>query len=361
MIVTGLGTAVPSAGIDQAAAVDVALPLLGAEGRRERLLRALYRRAGVRRRHSVLLAADGDAGVQPFYEPRRGRSDRGPATARRMAVYADSALGLARQAGRRALEVARADGADVTHLVTVSCTGFDAPGVDVGLIRELGMASTSTRLHLGFMGCHGMFNGLELARTIVAGDARAIVLVVAVELCSLHFQYSWDSEKLVANSLFADGAAAAVCTGEVAGGGLLRIPATGSFLFPDCESAMTWRIGDYGFEMTLDPSVPGLIRDHVGDWIEDWLGTLARSVEQIGIWAVHPGGPRILRAVEDALGLAPEALAASRGVLSDYGNMSSATIGFILERIVARGLRGPGVAIGFGPGLVGEAFLFELS
>jgi predicted naringenin-chalcone synthase len=208
------------------------------------------------------------------------------------------------------------------------------------------------------MGCHGAINGLRAALAIGQADTKARVLLCAVELCSLHYRFAWEPERLVANALFADGAAAVVAGGDDCGTDAWRLKATGSCLIPDSQPAMSWRIGDHGFEMTLDACVPELIEGHLRPWLSQWLVEHGLSLEQIGSWAVHPGGPRILAAIEKSLELPESATAVSREVLSQYGNMSSPTVLFILNRLRERGARLPCVALGFGPGLFAEAALF---
>lgn len=359
MKVVGLATVVPEGSISQAEAVGVSAPMVCDTERREKLLAGLFRRSGVERRHSVILEPGTRADRQQFYPPRRGDRDQGPGTAMRMRRYEAHAAELAAAAARQALTGSGIDAPQISHLITVSCTGFFAPGVDVRLIPELGLSPQVRRTHVGFMGCHGMFNALAMANPIVASDPTARVLVVAVELCSLHFHYGWDGQKLVANALFADGAAAMVCRGDDGATPLLEIMAHGSRLLPDSEQAMSWRIGDHGFEMTLDPSVPKLIRGHVGLWLQEWLGAQGMDMADVATWAVHPGGPRVLSAFEDAVGLERGELAASRSVLAHYGNMSSVTIAFILETLLGESAPTPAVAVGFGPGMVAETFLFR--
>jgi predicted naringenin-chalcone synthase len=239
------------------------------------------------------------------------------------------------RAAQVALERAGIEAGRVTHLVTVSCTGFGAPGIDAALIRGLGLGAGTQRTHVGFMGCHGALNGLRVARAFAEADPAACVLVCAVELCSLHFHYTDDPEKMVANALFADGAAAAIVGSAHHGSGPC-IAACGSCLVPDSRDAMTWRIGDFGFEMTLSSRVPGILHDHLRSWLERWLGEQGLKLEDVGSWAVHPGGPRVLSTVAECLGLDEAALQVSREVLSEHGNMSSPTVLFILERLLAR-------------------------
>jgi predicted naringenin-chalcone synthase len=275
-----------------------------------------------------------------------------------MQCFAQEATPLAVSAARKALDEAGFAPESITHLVSVSCTGFFAPGVDVALIKQLGLPPTIQRTQVGFMGCHGAVNGLRVAQAHVDASAEARVLLCAVELCTLHLYYEWDPMRNVANALFADGAAALACVPGAGGReDSWRVAATGSCLFPDSEDAMRWEIGDHGFDMLLSPRIPMLIAHGLRPWLEGWLAQHKLRLEEIGSWAVHPGGPRILSAVEETLGLPREALADSRGVLADYGNMSSPTVLFILDRLRQRQARRPCVVLGFGPGLIVEAAL----
>ena len=296
---------------------------------------------------------------QSFFPSAGEESDRGPTTQQRMERYAREAAPLALAAARQALAEAGVPASRITHLITVSCTGFAAPGVDIALIKTLHLPFTVGRTHVGFMGCHGALNGLRVALSVVNADPTARVLLCAVELCSLHFQYGWDPQKAVANALFGDGAAALVAaSAERTSQDAWRMVTSGACLFPDSEDAMTWRIGDHGFEMTLSPRVPSLIAEHVGPWLGSWLTGQSLTVPQIRSWAIHPGGPRILSAVADCLHLPDSAIAASNEVLAEHGNMSSPTTLFILDRLRRDGAPRPCVALGFGPGLAIEAALF---
>jgi predicted naringenin-chalcone synthase len=325
----------------------------------------LYRQTGIEQRHMVFGEAfvhdvvHGTHETQDVFLPSGDPDDLGPRTGHRMQRYVKEALPLALNAARPAVREAGVSPAEFTHLVTVTCTGFSAPGLDVGLMNGLNLAPTIQRVQVGFMGCHGALNGLRVAQAFTDSQPAARVLMCAVELCSLHYFYGWDPKKMVANSLFADGAAAVVGVSEsLAPAGEWRVTATGSCLFPQTAYAMTWDIGDHGFDMTLSTRVPGLIAGNLRPWVEHWLGQHGLSIERVPSWAVHPGGPRILNAVEESLGLDKNALAVSREVLAAYGNMSSPTLLFILERLRRRQAPRPCVALGFGPGLVVEAALF---
>ena len=360
MVLGGLGTAVPEHAITQAEAVELHSTLCEIDEERTRTLRALYRRSGVSRRHSVLLETGSGPllGRQSFYPPARGDDDQGPPTARRMERYEAHAPPLAAAAAASALRAAGSCARHVTHLVTVSCTGFTAPGIDTRVIEALGLPSSTQRTHVGFMGCHGALNGLRVADSLVRSDAKAVVLVCSVELCTLHFAYGWSPEMMVPNALFADGAAAVACRSATGAADRWTLASSATLLIPDSAGDMSWRIGDHGFRMTLSARVPDLVAAGVGDWLRGWLRESGLEVEDVASWAVHPGGPRILGAVERALGLTKAQTRVSLDVLSDYGNMSSATVLFTLDRLRSEGAPGPCVALALGPGLVAEAMLF---
>jgi len=361
--IEGIGTAVPKFSISQGDAAEVNKSFCRVGDRKLRLIPALYRRSGVSKRHSVLLEApDGDPfDRQSFYSRATDEHDSGPTTRERMEVYEREAPPLAVRAARRAVVDGGIDPQDITHLVTVSCTGFHAPGIDAALIDDLGLRRTVERTHIGFMGCHGALNGIRVASSFARSHPEARALVCAVELCTLHFFYGWDAEKIVANSLFADGAAAVIGVDESMPNRTSDwiVIGNGTLLMPRSEDAMTWRIGDHGFHMTLSARVPELIRENVLDWLNEWLGGHGLSIEEVATWAVHPGGPRILTAFGEAIGLGDGAMEVSRQILAEFGNMSSATLLFILERLRRSGAPRPCVAVGFGPGMVVETVLLR--
>jgi predicted naringenin-chalcone synthase len=226
------------------------------------------------------------------------------------------------------------------------------------LIKQLGLPADVARTHVGFMGCHGALNGLRVANAFLGADRSACVLVCAVELCSLHHQYGWDSDRIVANALFADGAGAFIgVAGEAGSAKSFQVVATGSTLIDDSEDAMTWRIGDHGFEMSLSPRVPEIIGRCLRPWLERWLQQHGLTIATVGSWAVHPGGPRILSAFGEATGLDRSTIEDSYAIFAEYGNMSSPTIVFILDRLRRANAPRPTVALAFGPGLAVEAAL----
>ncbi|MEI6232868.1 MAG: type III polyketide synthase [Planctomycetota bacterium] len=326
----------------------------------KRLLNSLFRTTEIDQRGSVLLdAGDGerpDESRLKFYAAAQSETDNGPTTRERMKRYALEAAALADEAARKACVNAGVEFAAITHLITVSCTGFYAPGVDISLIKSLGLSVDVGRIHVGFMGCHGALNGLRAAHAIAKSDSNAVVLLCAVELCTLHFQFGWNRDFMVANSLFADGAGALVISNREAHN-WLHVLATGSHVFADSEDAMSWNIGDHGFEMTLSARVPDLIGEHLAPWLSRWLDRQGVALNDVASWAIHPGGPRILTAVADALKLSESDLAPSRQILAQHGNMSSPTVIFILDRLRQVNAPAPCVILGFGPGLVAEAAL----
>ena len=274
-------------------------------------------------------------------------------TGERMRVYEREAPELALRAASESLGKANVDASAISDCVVVSCTGFTAPGVGNLIARRLGLRPTVRHTQVGFMGCFGGVLGLRTAVGTVAADPGAVVLVVCVELCSLHLRADRSPENLVASAIFADGAAAAIVDGEREGGiGRLSLGAT--IVLDEAADAMTWRIGDDGFAMTLTREVPAALERSVCPFVQSLaLGPAGQSSGHVAPLA-HPGGPGILDAIERGLaGIAvvPEARLASRAVLRDFGNMSSGSILFVLDEYLRQGGRPPAQIIAFGPGL----------
>ena len=347
-----IGSAVPATAYEQDFVRDTVAGWLGADRDRRlgRLVGRVFDRAGIDRRYSVL--TDFERGEGPFLDGGRYAA---PSTSARNEIYAREANRLAAQAARRALH--GTEPASVTHVVTVSCTGFMAPGPDVHLVRSLGLDPSVQRTHVGFMGCYGAFPGLRLAHAFCAADPAAVVLVCSVELCTLHFDPQTHLDSLLSTALFADGAAAAVVSGAPPAKGVGFALDAFSTTLTDHDDEMAWTIGDRGFRMRLSGAIPRLVRGEVTRALEPLWQSVDAGPEDVDAWAVHPGGPAVLDAVEDAFCLDDDALAASRGVLAQYGNMSSATILFVLEAL-RRGrseTSGRVAAMAFGPGLTLES------
>ncbi|RLY94515.1 type III polyketide synthase [Kocuria tytonicola] len=320
-------------------------------------------RAPQRAAHRPVASTNGDAAPSPFVDPATGHL-LSPGTHARNQLYTQHARRMFVAAARRALEATfpGVTAADVTHVLTVSCTGFFAPGPDVRVTKDLGLPADVKRMHLGFMGCNAAFPALQAAHAACRADPDAVVLVVDVELCTLHLHVRNDPDTVMGNALFADGAAAAVVTArDVAGTGpALELVDFETTLAPVGEDELAWSVGDEGFEMILGTYVPRIIDDHVTDALSPLLERTGRSVEDIPRWAVHPGGRSILDRVEGRLGLTQEQMAPSRDVLREVGNMSSATILFVLARILRTATPGDVAAMAFGPGLSIESALLRV-
>jgi predicted naringenin-chalcone synthase len=350
VFLNAIGTAVPDHDAHRAF-IGWAEPRI-ADPRLAKLFGRMVARSGIDHRWTILPRTDdGGSPVEPggFYE-----GGFMPGTDARMRIYAEAAPALSLAAiDRLAGEV---DLDRITHLVVASCTGFVAPGVDQVIARRLRLSPSVERLLVGFMGCYAAVAALRSARHIVRSEPNARVLVVCVELCTLHLQDTGEIEKLLAMLQFGDGAAAALVTSDRAGFELETPFAT---TLPESEQLIRWDITDTGFEMHLSGEVPQRIAQGLADPDFAAAALGGRDVEAIDGWAVHAGGRSILDAVETAYGLPQGALWASRETLQDFGNMSSATLMFTLAKM----LKGPrvdrGVALAFGPGLAAEGFGFR--
>ena len=312
-------------------------------------------RSGIEHRHSVLpLMPDWKTGPMLDAEGLYTRGNFAN-TAARMRVFEERAPELAvttiEQLGIRGEERSR-----ITHLVVTSCTGFSAPGLDQQVLERCGLPPSVERTMVGFMGCSAAINALKVARHIVRSEPAARVLVLNLELCTLHFQETLNIAQLLCFLLFADGCAAALVTAEPKG---IALDSFRAVLVPDSRELMAWNIRDLGFDMVLSGKVPRAIHDALRAGAHQIIGSA--PVSAIDLWAVHPGGHSVLDAVERAFDLPPSALAPSREVLRRYGNMSSATVMFVLHammRAAAPGARG--CAMAFGPGLIAETMLFHM-
>ena len=332
-----------------------------------RRLRALYRVSGIAQRYSVLPDYGRPNGEYTFF-PNTPGLEPFPSVGQRMAVYRREALPLALAAVadcRR--QVPSLELASITHLVTVSCTGMYAPGLDIELVQALGLRADVRRTCVNFMGCYAAVNALKLADAACRADPAARVLVVSVELCTLHFQKSAEDDHLVSNALFGDGAAACLVQGEPLPDGApgLALAAFHCGLEPDGHDDMAWHINDFGFEMTLSSYVPRLIQRGIGRLTEQLLERLSVRRADIHHFAIHPGGRKILETIEQALDLTHDDNRHAYRVLRDYGNMSSATVLFVLRDVLAAATPAddgaPVLSFAFGPGLTMEAMLLEVS
>lgn len=343
-----IATAVPGNDV-HTAFVHFARTML--DSRRGRLFDRMADRSQILHRWSVLSPADDPKGVAVdsggFYS--RGAF---PDTASRMRRYEQEAPRLAETAF---LNLGLGDAAaGITHVIVTTCTGFSAPGLDLELVSRFGLQRSVERTVVGFMGCYAAFNALKLARHIVRSEPKARVLLLSLELCTLHLQETSDLEQVLSFLVFGDGCAAAIVSAEPTGLALERFHAV---LVPDTADLITWHIRESGFDMFLSGQVPSAINQGLRVASDEILD--GRRPSDIDLWAVHPGGRTVLDAVETALSLPPEALSTSRGILGGYGNMSSATIMFVLQRLLASPGTGLGCGMAFGPGLTAETMLFR--
>ncbi len=283
-----------------------------------------------------------------------------PTTAHRNQLYRQYALKLAQEAAKEALQQSDRNPDEITHLIVVSCTGFYAPGLDVQLIGQLGLSPHTDRTLIGFMGCYAAFNAFKTAHAICQSNINARVLVVCVELCTLHFQAENTLESVIINALFGDGAAAAVFSSQSAleAKGKLAYIEGRSLLTENSLDLMSWTIGDTGFLMSLSSKVPQAIVSHLPNYLNNLLKHHHLTTTDITTWAIHPGGRQIVDQIQSFLELSPEQLQDSYEILRQYGNMSSCTILFILKRLLQHTDQNI-IALAFGPGLTIEGCLFQ--
>ena len=323
------------------------------EGTVRSLFRRMARLAAIEHRYSFVqpvAAADGS------WRDAEGLYARGsfPGTARRMEVFERFAPQLARCALDK-LSLSREELQGITHVIVTSCTGLYAPGLDFEVVDHLGLNPSVERTMIGFMGCYAAINALKSAHHIVRSEAGANVLVLNLELCTLHMQETQDLEQMLSFLLFADGCSACLVSARPEG---LAIDSFLAVNIPRTNQLITWRIREFGFDMQLSGQVPAELRRALGE-----IGgqiTRGRDPLSIDLWAVHPGGRSILDAVEKGLGLPGDALSDSRDILARYGNMSSATVMFVLQQMMRHAREGQqGCAMSFGPGITAETMLFH--
>lgn len=341
----------------------------------KRIVSASFNGSGIDTRHTVIDELSADAEISdPVFFDRQSGALLWPTTKTRNEIFIRDASRLFVDAARAVVDAdPEITAADITHVITVSCTGSFAPGPDYAIVRALGIPDTAQRYHFGFMGCYASMPALRAASQFCAADQNAVVLVVSVELCTLHLRSSEDPDTIVASSLFADGAAAAIVTARdlprsVPG---LRLDGFHTAIAPEGEKDMAWTIGDHGFEMILSTAVPQIIGETIIGALrplfarEDDLSAAfdAGAVgDRVARWAIHPGGRSILDRVQDRLHLSDAQLHPAREVLRENGNMSSATVFFVLQHILDHGAE-PGdrvAAMAFGPGLTAESALFTV-
>lgn len=315
--------------------------------REQKLFQRLAPKAHINTRYSVLEPSDLFGELDKAGEFKRGKF---PSTSRRMKIYKDSAFGLAAKALRKVFD--KHDPASFTHLVISSCTGFYAPGLDLEIQREFKMSPHLERTIVGFMGCYAAMNTLKVASQAVGANPNAKALIVNLELCTIHMQENYNLEGLLGFMQFADGCAVSVVSSDPSG---IELKEFYTDVAEVAADLITWHVGDQGFEMFLSTEVPAALASHLPSMASKWLG---ENFDRDILWAVHPGGRGILDAVEDKLHLPKDKLTYSREVLAQYGNMSSATVMFVLQKMLKGECTGDGIGMAFGPGFTMEALKF---
>lgn len=322
-------------------------------------LKALYRASGIRSRYSVIKDYQQKSAFD-FY-PQNDTLDPFPSTADRNKLFAKTALDLSLEAIRNCLSNGfKVEG--ITHLITVSCTGLYAPGLDIDIVYKLGLNKSVQRTGINFMGCYAAFNALKVANSICQSDSSAKVLVVSTELCSIHFQKKKTEDNLLANALFGDGSAAVLVEPQSTTKVGLEMNDFSCDLLPNGIEDMAWNIGDFGFEMKLSAYVP--------DVVEEGIDTLLKSLStknyhRFEHYAVHPGGKKILNVVEDKMGIDKSQNISAHEVLREYGNMSSPTVLFVLKKLMDKLTsenHGERIfSLAFGPGLTLESMVLGIN
>jgi len=357
VFVRAIATALPDFASPQGQIQDFMLRTVATNDRQRSFIRKIYEGSAIETRYSVIPDYRVPTDQRTFF-PRNDNLDPVPSTAQRNALFCVEANNLAALAARKLFDqLPGFDPRSITHLITVSCTGFSAPGFDFHLVKEFGLAPAIHRFHIGFMGCFAAFPALKLAQSLVRSTPGAQVLIVDVEACTLHFQKDFQPDVVVANALFADGAAALLVSGEP---GPLQLHDFRSHIIPGSEEDMAWIIGETGFDMKLSSYVPRLIEGNIQAILERLFADSGWNRDELKLWAVHPGGRAILDKTAAVLGLTAGELEVSYDVLRRHGNMSSVTIFFVLKEILERGTKGKLFACAFGPGLTVESGFLEV-
>jgi alpha-pyrone synthase len=362
--ICAIGTANPDLAIPQLQIAGFMAGALAFDAGETRRLKALYRATGIRQRHTVLEDYSKAPGAFTFF-PNTADLEPFPTVKPRMAQYKQHALGLSLAAiGDCLRQIPEVLPATITHLITVSCTGMYAPGLDIDILQALQLSTAVQRTAINFMGCYAAFNGLKTADAFCKADPSARVLVVCTEICTIHFQKSRQHDHLLSNALFGDGAAAVLLQARPTGNTCLQLDSFHCDLVFNGKKDMAWHISDFGFEMTLSSYVPDMIRQGIRQLTRNLLRQLAVDLRDIRLFAIHPGGRKILECIEGELGLSKADNRFAYQVLHQFGNMSSATVLFVLKDLLAAvgpaEAGEPVLSFAFGPGLTLESMLLKV-
>ncbi len=330
----GLAIATPEHVILQSEAKEMASRLFSDRYREFKPLSRVFDNAGITKRHAA-------RPLSWFSEPHAWQD--------RMAAYAEVASALFIEASTKALDNAGLKAADVDCIVTVSSTGFTTPSLEARLAGQMGFRADIERVPVFGLGCAAGVSGFGIASRMAKGRPGATVLFVAIELCSLAFRLdALTKPNIIATALFADGAAA--CVLRAGPGGLAEVESTGEHLFPDTLGIMGWQIDDVGFGIILEQSLPPFAEAEVGPAVASILARSGLGLSDVDRFICHPGGTKVLAALESTFNLSPGSLDHERDVIADYGNMSSPTVLFVLQRAIAQGLPERSAMVALGPG-----------
>jgi alpha-pyrone synthase len=362
--ITSIGTANPLYQRPQPFTADFIANLMGFGGMKRQRLLDLFADSGIDYRYSVLEDYTKSSGDFTFFS-NAADGEPFPTTAARMRIYKEEALKLSLAAIHNCVEdLTDFSFSDITHVITVSCTGMYTPGLDIELVQALKLKTHTQRTAINFMGCYGSFSALKMANAICRSAPNSTVLIVSVELCSLHVQKNPALDNLFANLLFGDGAAAVLVQSDTLRKPALALENFYCDLVPDTGHTMAWHIGDNGFEMALSSYVPKIIKSGIKNFLAKLLAIQNISFENIDFFAIHPGGKKILEACEDALNITVEDNRYAYQVMKNFGNMSSSTILFVIHSILKERCANDHdkkiLCLGFGPGLTLESMLLRL-
>jgi predicted naringenin-chalcone synthase len=320
----------------------------------KRKMKFLYNQSGIKQRYSVIPDYSRPIGEWKFY-PQSENLEPFPTLEQRMAVFNKQAPLLSVDAIRNCLDNKVHD-KEITHLITVSCTGMSAPGLDLQVLDLMDFDKSIVRTSVNFMGCYAAIHALKMADAFCTGNKKAKVLVVCTELCTLHFQREQTQDNIASSLLFGDGAAAVLVSGDDDAQGL-RINNFYAEVIPKGKRDMAWELSSTGFLMTLSSYVPDLIEEDFANVVDRSLQAAGLNINDVTGWCIHPGGKRILQAIQKSISIEADQLQPSYKVLKEYGNMSSATILFVLKEMLKNGSKNKNIfGAAFGPGLTVETF-----
>ena len=358
--ITALGTANPKYKRRQQDAAELVAATLDLKPAAKRLLKSVYKASGIEHRYSVL--SDYCTTPENFEFFPKTPDAPFPSTSARMKIYKDNALNLCLEAIQNCLT--NFDKNKITHLITISCTGMYAPGLDIEIVQQLNLNSSTKRTAINFMGCYGAFNGIKVADAICKSEPNAAVLIVSIELCTIHFHKNISLDNMISNAIFADGAAAILIQANPQQKKYLSLEAFHSEIMPQTSQEMAWQISDSGFDIVLSSYVPEVIKSGISAFTNKLLHQHGLEFSAIDYYAIHPGGQKILQACEEALNITEEHNKYSYQVLRDYGNMSSATVLFVLKAIwddINQEDSEKNIfSCAFGPGLTLESMLLKV-